>query len=353
MRVTSPKYKIWKKKQNEKNLRIRTLKKYKNKSKRISFKSNSKQIKPHKTFIVPEVFSIVENPIDTIEFLNKVIRNVEGIRTLYKQRKSNFIRVFSLDMNNTNKITSDALMYLLTIIRNTRGSKILPIDWIGNFPKKPEVKEYLKRSGYLNYMNTASENIVQVDNNIQIKSGTHYNYIEEGISKDIRKEIIDFTCQKLNKGKTEINYLMTILTEMITNISDHAYQKEGLFNHEWYIFVDNQSNKITYTFMDNGLGIPTTIKKSVKEKIFEYFNAENEYKYIEAALLGIEKRSKTGKRERGNGLPSIYEQFVNKNIDNFVIISNKAYFCENKKYDLSDGLNGTVFYWEIKKEGIL
>lgn len=27
-------------------------------------------------------------------------------------------------------------MYLLTIIQNTRGQKILPIDWIGNFPKE-------------------------------------------------------------------------------------------------------------------------------------------------------------------------------------------------------------------------
>lgn len=61
-------------------------------------------------------------------------------------------------------------MFLLTIIKNTRGTKLLPINWIGNFPKNSQIKEYLKRSGYLNYMRTSEENIVQVDDNILIKN---------------------------------------------------------------------------------------------------------------------------------------------------------------------------------------
>ena len=72
--------------------------------------------------------------------MNEIIKSVEGIRNLQKQRKSNFIRTFLIDMSLTENITSDALMYLLTIIQNTRGEKLLPIDWIGNFPKKVEVR---------------------------------------------------------------------------------------------------------------------------------------------------------------------------------------------------------------------
>lgn len=350
MRKNTTEYRNWKKFQDEKNLRKRTERKKSNKRKGQK-RSNTKKRQPDKIFTVPDIFSIVSNPDTTITFLNKVIRSVEGVRNLQRQHRNNYIRTFLIDMSNTKYISSDALMFLLTIIQNTRGKKILPIDWIGNFPKEPDVREFLKRSGYLNYMKTSAENIIQVDDNIQIKSGTGYNYIENDQNKDIRQEIIDFSCQKLNKDKKDINYLMTMLTEMITNIIDHAYQKQGLFKHQWYIFVDNNIDKITYTFMDNGLGIPTTIRKSIIEKIIETINAEAEYKYIETALSGVHKRSETGKRERENGLPSIYEQYLNKKIENFVIISNKAYYSENKKYDLKECLNGTVFYWEIKKEG--
>lgn len=350
MRKNTAEYRNWKKFQDEKNLRKRTERKKSNERKGQK-RSNTKKRQPDKIFTVPDIFSIVSNPDTTITFLNKVIRSVEGVRNLQRQHRNNYIRTFLIDMSNTKYISSDALMFLLTIIQNTRGQKILPIDWIGNFPKEPNVREFLKRSGYLNYMKTSAENIIQVDDNIQIKSGTGYNYIENDQNKDIRQEIIDFSCQKLNKDKKDVNYLMTMLTEMITNIIDHAYQKLGLFKHQWYIFVENNIDKITYTFMDNGLGIPTTIRKSIIEKIIETINAEAEYKYIETALSGVHKRSETGKRERGNGLPSIYEQYLNKKIENFVIISNKAYYSENKKYDLKEGLNGTVFYWEIKKEG--
>lgn len=340
---------MWKKEQNEKKLKRRTEKKQK-KHGRNERKALNKKKQIDKVFTAPEVFSIIKNPSGTISFLNEIINVVQHIKKMRKQYSKERIWTYRIDMKNIKLISSDALMYLLTIMQNTRGKRMLPINWIGNFPEDQEVKEYLKRSGFLRYMKTSSENIVQVDDNIQIKYGEGFNYIQNNIENDIRKEIIDFSCIKLKKDKREINYLMTILTEMITNIIDHAYQKKDMFRHEWYIFVENKEDKITYIFMDNGLGIPNTIRKNIFEKIVETFNAENEYKYIETALSGIQKRSETGKRERGNGLPSIYEQYLNKKIENFVIISNKAYYSEKEKYDLSEELNGTVFYWEIKKE---
>lgn len=349
MRVSSIEYKEWKKKQNAKNLIKRTKRKNKTQSKNCRRKNRLKNNqKPTKTFLVPKVFSIIKNPEETINFLNHIIKCVESIRYLYHNKNVNFVRLYFIDMKNTEMITSDALMYLLTIISSTRGIKLLPVSWKGNLPENSEVRNYVKKSGYLKYMNTSADNIIETDDNVQIKHGVGYTYGEN--SRDIRQEIIDFTCDKLNKNKIKVNFLMTMLTEMITNISDHAYQKDELFKHEWYIFVNNVEDKITYTFMDNGLGIPTTIRKSIKEHIIEFFNAETEYKYIEAAVSGVEKRSETGLIERGNGLPEIYDQFLAHNIENFVIISNKAFFGEKEKRDMNEELKGTIFYWEIKKE---
>ena len=119
MRKNTTEYRIWKKFQDEKNLIKRTNKKKSNKRK-SSKKNTAKKRHPDKIFSVPDIFSIVSNPDTTITFLNKVIKSVEGVRNLQRQHRNNYIRTFLIDMSNTKYISSDALMYLLTIIQNTR-----------------------------------------------------------------------------------------------------------------------------------------------------------------------------------------------------------------------------------------
>lgn len=352
IRKLSIRYKSWKDKNDRKKFRYECKRKNRRKRKVVGTVKERTALIPTKQFNVPVCFSIIRNPEETVKFLNDMIADVENVRKIVKRnsKKPHYTRLFFINMDNTKEITSDALMYLLTIIKNTRGNKLLPINWTGNFPSDEKMKAFLQNSGYLRYMKTSKENLVQTNENIQIQMGQGYEYRDNGKIIDIRQEIIDFTCQKLNKNKVEVNFLMTMLTEMITNIKDHAYDNENIFEHSWYIFVENNSNKITYTFMDNGLGIPTTIKKSSFEKLIQKLDIDKEYKYIEAGVSGIQKRSKTGKIERGNGLPSIYEQYTENKISKLIIISNSAYYTQEKPRDLRNNLSGTVFYWEIEKE---
>lgn len=357
IRKKDPRYKEWKRRNDERKFIRNYISKQKKKKRRknkvlnnTTRRPRNKQ-EPDKVFLVPTVFSIIDNPEQTISFLNDMIKEVEKIRRLYKVNKHNYIRLFSIKMDHTTQITGDALMYLLTIIKNTRGRKILPINWVGTFPKDNNMKQFLKNSGYLNYMKTAEENLIHTNNHIQIQTGYGYEYQEGNEMVDIRQKIIDFSCEKMNKNKTQLNYLMTMLTEMITNIKDHAYDTTNIFEPSWYIFVENNPCELIYTFMDNGLGIPTTIKKKIIELLKSSFSLDKEYKYIEAGVSGLEKRSQTGKTERGNGLPSIYEQYRNNKVDRLVIISNKAYFETENSRDLKNELHGTIFYWKIKKEG--
>lgn len=349
IRKYSSRYKDWKKRNDAKKLKNRIKKKKKPKNK---VKAKYKYSGTPKIFCVPQVFSIIKNPEETIKFLNMLINEVEKIREITKNNslRVSSIKNYLINMDNTIEITGDALMYLLTIIRNTRGNKLLPINWKGTFPKSEKMRKFLKNSGYLKYMQTAKENLVNTNEHIQIQTGRGYEYKEEGRIIDIRKKIIDFTCEKLEKNNTQINFLMTMLTEMITNITDHAYNENNIFENNWYIFVENSEERVMYTFMDNGLGIPTTIKKKRSEKFKQMFNLDQEYRYIDAAVKGIEKRSQTGLIERGNGLPSIYEQYVDNKINKLVIISNKAYYTSEESRDLRNSLNGTIFYWEIEKE---
>ena len=349
IKKNSAKYRVWKKKNDLKKQRN----KIKHKKKRHNFNFNANinnSIQPYKTFSVPSIFSIVENAEQTISFFNDMIKIIENNRKNIKHRKNiNSPYLFKIDMKDVKRITGDALMYLLTVIKNTRGKKSLPINWIGNFPEDKEIKEFLQVSGYLDYMKTDKKNLKKTNEKIQIRMGKTYVYNDD--NTDIRKEVVDFTMEKLEKDKKEVQFLFNILTEVITNI-EHAYnlEQELIFDPTWYIMVENDKERIKYTFMDNGLGIPTTVKKKTLEEILKILNLDKEYKYIKTALDGSYKRTQTGKTERSTGLPDVYEKLKNKKISNLIIISNHAYYCENKPRDMQEYLTGTIICWEIEKE---
>ena len=349
IKKTSTEYREWKKRNDAKKLRNKTKRKKKKSNNSHAISNKNSTIQPYKTFTVPQVFSIIENPEQTIKFFNSILEIIEKIRKMVKQRKTKqSMYLFKIDMKEVKKITGDALMYLLTVIKNTRGKKSLTVNWIGNFPDDKEIREFLQASGYLDYMKTDKRNLIKTNEKIQIRTGKTYVYRD---NKDIRKEVVDFTVEKLKKNKKEMLFLFNILTEVITNI-EHAYniKDDLIFDPSWYIMVENNPDRIKYTFMDNGLGIPTTVKKKLFEEILKKFNIDTEYKYIKTALDGSYKRTQTEKRERSTGLPDVYEKLKNKKICNLIIISNSAYYCEDNPKDINENLIGTIICWEIEKE---
>lgn len=342
MRKIKGKDKIWKIKNDEKKFE---KKKKKNKRKSGIFSENKTK---NKSYLVPNIFSIFENPNETIKFFNDIINLIRNDFSRGTNKKE-YHEIF-VDMSDVKKITGDALMYLLSIIRNTRGIEDLKIRWIGNYPKDEIIKTFLAESGFLHYMKTNSVNLKNSTDKYRIQNG---NGFECAYSKniDVRKEICDFTMQKANLKKANINFLFNILTEIITNI-EHAYDEnsKSIFIPSWYIMVENEKDKIKYTFMDNGFGIPTTVKKKKMEEFWKLLNMDKEYKYILSALDGSFKRSETGKPERSTGLPDLYEKLKNKKITNLRIISNHAYYNEKEPYDLNENIEGTIIYWEVIKE---
>ena len=353
----SSEYKEWKKRNDAKKARNKRKHKIKRRYSNSRVVETNNNIKtenpPVKSFQVPEIFSIVENPEQTISFLNGIIESIGDIRNKLKHDKSSELQyLFQINLKNVKRITGDALMYLLAVIKNTKGQKCLPINWSTNFPEDNETNEFLRFSGYIDFMKSDKNNLKRTNENVQIRTGMTYVYSNDNI--DVRKEVIDFTAQKLNKNKKELQFLFNILTEIITNI-EHAYNKrnELIFDPSWYIMVENDNNKIKYTFMDHGFGIPTTVKKKTVEEVLKMLNLDKEYKYIKTALDGSYKRTQTGKDERSTGLPDVYEKYINKKISNLIIISNYAYYCEDKSKDLTIDLTGTIICWEIEKEMIV
>lgn len=75
----------------------------------------------------------------------------------------------------------------------------------------------------------------------------------------------DFTNSKLNQDKLFTKFLYRMLTELMT-ILKTMHTTENLNLIIVGIFSLKMIGKIKYTFMDNGIGIPTTVFKNFMKK---------------------------------------------------------------------------------------
>lgn len=137
---------------------------------------------------------------------------------------------------------------------------------------------------------------------------------------------------------------------------DHAYKQNSLVP-KWYLIALNkpETGKVSFTFLDGGQGIPSTInikhRERVKQLISKFFYDVPSIKdnaLIYSALKG-EFRTRTNEGYRGKGLPKIYQCVENKEIDNLIIISNKGYVnCSTgEQRELSSTFHGTLFSWDF------
>lgn len=336
MRIKSTKYKEWKKYQNLKNLRKRTKKRKRKKSKL----NRSKKI--YQRIIAPHTLSLINNPEETLKYFN------DAIQILKNPFNRNKVDALMFDCKNVKDLTIDSLMYLLAIIRNFKDvfSGIREIK--GNLPEDTTARKVFIDSGFLDYVNTVIKTSIETEkvNKLKISTGNNVNV-------DEASNLIEFVKNYFNCSNIETKFLYKMIIELMTNTHNHAYNSKNSFIKAWYLFASVNHNKgcIEITFVDTGDGIPVTVAKKMIEKIF----TKKDNEYIISALNG-DFRTQTHEKNRGKGLPDIYEHFCNRQINNLKIISCKGKVelneynkvVENAGTELENNLRGTIFYWEVK-----
>lgn len=288
----------------------------------------------------PEVFSLVDNTEKTVAYFNKIISEIE---------KRKFSELFYFDLSKVTYLTIDAVMYIIAILRNIKGKKIFKYRFSGNQPVNEEARRLLKESGFFQYVKSDETNIIPNSSKIQIISGNVAD-------PDVAKLICDFVN---NACKTKIRFtsaLYETLIELMTNTIQHAYKsKKNMLVNQWYVFVEDNNDKIKFAFLDTGEGIPRTIYKKWSEKI-PYMT--NDSKLIHSALKG-EFRTETRSKNRGKGLPKIAEDCMESKITNLQVYAGsgccKIIDDNNNPYilqDVNSNIFGTLFCWEIDKTNI-
>lgn len=311
----------------------------------IALSSNIISVKTRKTSRIsivkaPSVLSLVNNPLETLIFFRKVKKTIKSMVP-----NGNLL----FDLSAIVEVTVDAIMYFIATLKNTKRIKSLRIHCQGNFPSNSQSREIFETCGFYEYVSVQSQySFPKQNNNIKITRGKEANPILAG-------EICSFVHSHSKLNRLDTKFLYSMILELMTNTKQHAYNDNVSMDCNWYIFVEDLEDCLSFVFLDTGAGIPNTIKtKGFTEMIKNYLNI-SDASFIASAFKGDVLRSETKLSYRGRGLPEIYKRTANQYINNFLVISGfgKCVLMPNGEIietNFANDLLGTLFCWKIKKE---
>ena len=277
------------------------------------------------TIDAPSICSVVRNDIETIKLFSEISICIKRLIPI------------NVNLYNVYELTPDSILYLLLLIKEAKR-KSIPLK--GNSPSGKYAFELFVKSGFYNYVHSEidTSNIPYSNDILRIQNG---NLVESTKAAYIKTFV---GSHFPNYPLPQLQALYAILIECMSNTNKHAHSVQGRKTW-WAMAVHNsQTKKIYFSFIDNGLGIPRTVRKKWHE---ELFNSDADL--IEKACAGKYQKSQTGKENRNQGLPQIKNYCEMGLIDNLVIISNKGYYNvkENKKKILKEPFIGTIISWEF------
>lgn len=262
-------------------------------------------------------------------------------------KKENFGQELFIDISQVRMLTIDALMYLLGIINNLKRKFRPRYSFKGNFPQDPRVRDLIRNSGFNKFVRyNGIEPIARDVDSVQIVSG-------DKVNTRLARRICDFVLSKGNIQKSTTAFLYNMMIELMANVYAHAYNgvSSDILYSRWYCFAEYDAicNTVSFSFMDTGAGIPSTVRKHGLEHI-DLLNLTGDGPYVISALKG-ELRSKTKEPYRGKGLPKIFGYCQRGLIRNMRIITNQGdvdiFNASVTSKELTSTLKGTLFYWQI------
>lgn len=273
----------------------------------------------------PSNFSFVENTVSVLSYL-------EDIQIHINRRKPVLI-----NLKDITNLTNDAIVLLLAFLKNPMITKGVPIK--GNYPRDKELRKIFQESGIFgtNGIDNEPKNYILTRRNKKAEGG-------------IANELIKRATKILFGQEARCPGVYRALMESMANTCYHA--KPQQIGHEtWWLtlYHDKAANKVSFAFIDLGVGIFKSSKMSgFREKLTSFFGITDNRDVLKEIISG-RKTSSTKIPYRGKGLPNIYKGLERNYYSNLKIISNdvKADLSADKYEKLSKEFRGTFLYWEL------
>lgn len=304
--------------------------------KKVAKQYFEKKYRKYKTRTAPVNFSILDNSEEVIEFCNK-------LRKDFRNRRKVFV-----NMQQVTTVTNESLCLLVSNMMLFQEGRI---DFNGNFPMNHDAFKVVMESGFLDKLYRRRNSVNNVNSPI-------YTHSAQKSNSDITDAII-LSCSKFLWGEEcNCSGVYNAFIELMTNTVEHADEIEG--KQKWWLTAtkDEMNEKVTFSFVDYGRGIINTLtsatqkrhKNTVDRLLSKWFG--NEAMLLKEVMEGALIVSEKDGTQFGNGLNSIYQDMMDGQIDNVVIISNNV-FADVKTgnyHKMNVSFPGTYICWEINKE---
>lgn len=294
------------------------------------------------TVVAPLVLSLIDNVDETLQFFNSVFEAANRC-------KMND-RIY-FDLSKIKSITTEAIMYIIALIRNLKRTKTLRVMCEGNLPEDSSARKVIEKSGFYRFVKTEAQRLYTPDTSqIQVSSGLQADCV-------LAARICDFVQREAQTNRRGTKILYRMIMELMTNTQQHAYQEasNAMFGN-WYIYAEDMPSCIHFVFLDTGAGIPATIRKGFGEKVQDLLR-NDDAAYIASAFNKEAFRTATKQEYRGKGLPEIYAHVVEGIAADFRIISGQG-MCHIQSdgqivaVENSIDFRGTLFIWNCPKEAM-
>ncbi len=308
----------------------------------IKHHSNIKKRDGYLVLSAPEDYSLINNVDETLVYFSQIDAAIAKKHKVY------------LDLSNVKRITTEVILYMLSRLDFNRRLFHDQISFAGNAPSDDKCKHIFLTSGFLEYMNSPYAKNVKNDPSVYSIQSDHK------VLGPKAKEVTDFAKNSLGIV-SDNKKIYPMIIECMGNTNNHAYKNQDQYK-KWWLMASHQKdgNKVSLSFVDNGQGIPNTIRKNFREIVqtiadsitLPLFDAKArvlDSALIESALKGDFKRTRTGLSHRGNGLPWMFKNAQAQYIDDLVIISKKGYVDCGKSItrELDAVFHGTLLSWSF------
>ena len=328
-------------------------KRKKRRIKLIGLKKSEKKIRvrhdiKHKDFVhvvAPANLSFVDNTVEVIKFINK-------LKLQYDHRKKVYVV-----LKKVTNLTFDALVVLLSIMVKFKSNNI---GFNGDLPADMVASNILRRSGFLELL----YQIYKPEDTYYLNRGSAlFTHAALDVDPVLGQQIVSRASKAIWKDERRCQGVQRAFLELMQNTNNHAdIGKEG--EKHWWLSVYHipKENKVTFAFIDFGVGIFTSLDNKTAqskfhnwlEKMGKIFSWKNNAELLKLILDGELHKTATGKYYRGKGLPGLNQLMQRNQISNLHVITNnvKANVNDNDYQVLSSNFGGTFIYWELNKNNV-
>jgi len=278
----------------------------------------------------PIAFSLQQNT-------EKMLIFIQRLKRLYSLNTDVYI-----NMKEVQDITCGSIALLLSVLSDFMDKGLTVY---GNRPKNKNAKRVLERSGFFNFVRgSISESDKNSKNNIICQG-------KQSVMQEESAELVKQAMETVTGTSARNQKIQGMLIEMMANSVNHAFK--DVINTRWWISAshDEENNKVSFVFIDNGEGIVNTLGENFLKKISYKFKDNLD---LITSAFNRQIKSRTGLNYRGRGLPRIEKGRLNNYFSNFTLITNNVYYTGDIATSrlLDEDFSGTFYYFELHKENL-